>query len=195
MSSRVAGKSGIEPITLQKRNSWAGESDMVKVTAGEFRVFYLLKGGAIMKRILVVLAIAMALFTVSLALAQDKCTVSGEVVYSGDSKIYVCLYNSTSFAAAASRQKDLPPPGFVQIVEANASGKVSFAFNDAPKGDYVVHAFADENSNAKMDCDTQGAAIEPRDFYKPRPHGLYANWYEQKFTVDKDVTGIVLKLH
>jgi len=62
---------------------------MVKVIAGEFRVFYLLKEGAIMKRILVVLAIAMALVTVSLALAQEKCTVSGEVVHSGDSKIYV----------------------------------------------------------------------------------------------------------
>jgi len=36
-------------------DSSAGESEMVKVTAGEFRVFYLLKGGAIMrKRLLVV---------------------------------------------------------------------------------------------------------------------------------------------
>ena len=148
-----------------------------------------------MKRIAIAFALAMALFTVSFALSQDKCTVSGEVVYSGDSNIYVCLHNSTSWTAVATRQKELPPPGFVQIVKVNASGKASFAFNDVPKGEYVVQSFADENSNAKMDRDSGGTAIEPRDFYKPRPQGLYGNWYEQKFTVDKDVTGIVLKLH
>jgi len=75
------------------------------------------------------------------------------------------------------------------------SGKALFTFNEVPKGDYVLQSFADQNSNAKMDMDTQGYAIEPRDFYKPRPQGLYGNWDEQKFTLDKDVTGIVLKLH
>jgi hypothetical protein len=148
-----------------------------------------------MKRIAIAFGLAMALFTASLALAQDRCIVSGEVVYSGDSNIYVCLHNSTTFAAAASRQRELPPPKFVRIVKANVSGKASFAFNDVAMGDYVVQAFADENSNAKMDCDAYGIAIEPRGYCKPMPQGLYANWYEQKFTVDKDVTGIVLKLH
>ena len=148
-----------------------------------------------MKKIVFAFALAIALSVASFAFAQDKCTVSGEVVYSGASNIYVCLHNSTSFAAASSRQRELPPPGFVQIVKANESGKASFAFKDVPKGDYVVQAFADENSNAKMDTDTQGYAIEPRDFYKPRPQDAYANWNEQKFTVDKDITGIMLKLH
>jgi len=148
-----------------------------------------------MKRIIVVCIFAIALPAVSFVFAQDKCTVSGEVVYSGDSNIYVCLLNSTAFAAALGRQKELPPPGFVQIVKGNASGKASFAFKDIPKGEYVVHAFADENSNAKMDADTFGSAIEPRDYYKPMAAAIHANWSEQKFKVDKDVTGIVLKLH
>ena len=148
-----------------------------------------------MKRIVVTLALAMAFSAASLAFAQDKCTISGEVVYSGNSNVYVCLLNSTTFAAALGRQKELPPPGFAQIVKANASGKASFAFKDVPKGEYVVHAFADENSNAKMDTDTFGSPIEPRDYYKPMSAGIHANWSEQKFNVDKDVTGIVLKLH
>jgi len=148
-----------------------------------------------MKRILFAFALAMALSAASLAPAQEQCTVSGEVVYSGASNIYVCLLNSSTFAAAFSRDKELPPPRFVQIVKANPSGKASYAFKGVPKGEYVVYAFADENSNAKMDTDTQGFAIEPRDFYKPRPQEAYASWNEQKFTVDKDVAGIVLKLH
>ena len=148
-----------------------------------------------MKRIVFVLALTMASSAASFALAQDNYTISGEIVYSGDSHIYVCLHNSTSWRAVATRQKELPPPEFVQIVKANSSGKASFAFNDVPKGDYVVLAFADENSNAKLDTDSQGYAIEPRDYYKPRPQEAYASWNEQKFTVDKDITGIALKLH
>ena len=148
-----------------------------------------------MKRVIFAFALAMGLSAASLAFAQDKCTVSGEVVYSGASNICVCLLNSTTFAAALGRQKELPPPGFVQIIKANTSGKASFAFKDVPKGEYVVHAFADENSNAKMDTDTFGSAIEPRDYYKPMSAGIHANWSEQKFNVDKDVTGIVLKLY
>jgi hypothetical protein len=80
-----------------------------------------------MKRIVFVFALTMALSAASLAFAQDKCTVSGEVVYSGDSNIYVLLLNSTTFAPAVGRQKELPPPEFVQIVKAKAAGKASFA--------------------------------------------------------------------
>jgi len=148
-----------------------------------------------MKKIVFAFALAMVLSAASLAFAQDKCSVSGEVMYQGASNIYVCLLNSTTFAAVVGPDKELPPPGFVQIVKANVSGKVSFAFKDVAKGDYVVLAFADENGNAKLDTDSQGFAIEPRDHYKPRPQEAYASWNEQKFTVDKDITGILLKLH
>ena len=146
-----------------------------------------------MKGIVFAFALAMTLSAASVALAQDKCTVSGEVVYSGDSNIYVCLLNSTTFAAAVGREKELPPPGFVQIVKANASGKASFAFKDVPKGDYVVRVFADENNNGKFDADTWGNPLEPVSAYKPAKDG-FANWQDQKFEVDKDVTGIVIKL-
>jgi uncharacterized protein (DUF2141 family) len=146
-----------------------------------------------MKRILFAFALAMALSAASLAFAQDKCTVSGEVVYSGDSNLYVCLLNSKTFAAAWGRQKELPPSEFVQIVKANASGKASFAFKEVPKGEYVVNVFADENNNGKLDTDTWGYTVEPVAGYKPAKNN-YPNWNDQKFDADKDVSGIVVKL-
>ena len=146
-----------------------------------------------MKRIVFAFALARALSVTSVAFAQDKCTVSGEVVYSGDSNLYVCLLNPKTFAAAVGREKELPPPEFVQIVKANASGKASFAFKDVPKGEYVVRVFADENNNGKFDADTWGNQLERVAGYKPSNDG-HANWSEQKFEVDKDTGGIVVKL-
>jgi|GEM_PF-3166079 hypothetical protein len=146
-----------------------------------------------MKRIVFAFTFAIAMSMVSIVYGQEKCTVSGEVVYSGDSNIYVCLLNSTTFAAAVGRQKELPPSGFVQIVKANASGKASFAFKDVPKGEYVVRVFADENNNGKFDADTWGNPLERVAGYKPSKDG-HANWSEQKFEVDKDTGGIVVKL-
>ena len=146
-----------------------------------------------MNRFVFVLALAMALCGGNLASAQDKCTVSGEIVYSGDSNVYVLLLNSTTFPPAVGRQKELPPPEFVQIVKADASGKASFAFKDVPKGEYVVRVFADENDNGKQDADTWGYPLEPVNSYKPPLEG-HSNWSAQKFDADKDITDIVIKL-
>jgi uncharacterized protein (DUF2141 family) len=147
-----------------------------------------------MKRIIVAFALAIALSAASLVLAQNKCTVSGEVAYSGDSSIYVCLLNSKTFAPALGRHKELPPPEFLQIVKANPSGKASFAFKDVPKGEYIVQAFADENNNGRLDTDAMGFPREPLDWYKPVAERFHHSWSEQKFEVDKDVTGIVVNL-
>jgi uncharacterized protein (DUF2141 family) len=147
-----------------------------------------------MKRIVFAFTFAIALSMISTVFAQDRCTVSGEVMYSGNSNIYVCLLNSTTFAAALGRQKELPTPEFVQIVKANASGKASFAFKDVPKGEYVVRVFADENNNGKFDTDTWGYPLESVRSYKPPADGIHSNWSEQKFDADKDVTGIVVNL-
>jgi uncharacterized protein (DUF2141 family) len=146
-----------------------------------------------MKRIVFAFALAMVLSAASFAFAQDKCTVSGEVMYQGASNIYVCLLNPKTFAPAVGREKELPPPEFVQIVKANASGKASFAFKDVPKGEYVVRVFADENNNGKFDADTWGNPLERVSSYKPSKDG-HSNWQDQKFEVEKDVTGIVVKL-
>lgn len=147
-----------------------------------------------MKRIIVAFALAMALSAASLALAQDKCTVSGEVAFSGNSNIYVLLLNSKTFAPAVGRQKEMPPPEFVQIVKATMSGKAFFAFKDVPKGEYVVHVFADENNNGKHDTDAMGFPIEPVRTYRLPADPMLHNWSEQKFAADKDIPDIVIKL-
>ena len=147
-----------------------------------------------MKRIIFVFALAMALCGGNLASAQGNCTVSGEILYSGDSNVYVLLLNSTTFPPAVGRRKELPPPEFVQIVKADASGKASFAFKDVLKGEYVVRVFADENNNGKFDCDAWGYPLEPVKSYKMPVDGIHSNWSEQKFAADKDITDIVVKL-
>jgi len=145
-----------------------------------------------MKRIVFAFIFAIA-FSMVTVYAQDNCTVSGKVVYSGDSNICVYLLNSKAFPTAVGRDKEPPPPEFVQIVKVDASGKASFAFKNVPKGEYVVRVFADKNNNGKLDADTWGYPLEPLNAYKPSKDG-HANWHEQKFEADKDVTDIVVKL-
>jgi uncharacterized protein (DUF2141 family) len=132
--------------------------------------------------------IAVVLFMVCLVFAEDKCTVSGEVLYSKDADIYVCLFSQATWP---SWKRELPPSPFTQTVKASPSGRASFTFKEVPKGDYLIMAFADENKNGKLDCDTAGFFLEPASFYKPSIQ--HTNWYDQKFEVDKDVTGINIK--
>jgi len=141
-----------------------------------------------------ILLFLMVGLTFPAAFAQDKCISSGKIVNSGNSTIYVCLLNSTTFPSAVGRENALPPPEYVQILKPVASGEVSFAFRDVPKADYVVHAFADDNNNGKHDRDAFGFPVEPIRSYKPSPVGTHLSWLEQKFTADKDITDIVIKL-
>jgi uncharacterized protein (DUF2141 family) len=146
-----------------------------------------------MKRIAFAFALAMVVFATRMAFAQDKCTVSGEVVYSGDAVIHVLLLNATTFPANVGRDKALPPPEFVQMLKVNAAGKASFAFINVPKGEYVVRVYADKNNNGKFDTDAWGFPLEPISAHK-MPKNDFTNWNEQKFVADKDVTDIVVKL-
>ena len=145
-----------------------------------------------MKKIVIAIALTMVLSTAGFVFAEDKYSVSGEVIYSGESNIYVCLHTMKTFA---SFRKELPPPGFMQIVKADVAGKAPFSIEDVPKGEYLIHIFVDENNNGKFDCDTWGYPIEPACMYKPPLIKMHTNWYDQKFEVDSDVTGLVLKLH
>ena len=135
-------------------------------------------------------AIALVLSMAFFVCAEDKCIVSGEVAYSGDENIYVCLHNQETFV---NWKKEFPPAGFMRIVKANSSGKASFVFDEIPKGEYLIFSFVDENNNGKLDCDTEGWPEELNCTFKP--FSIEAgghNWYGQKFEVDKDITGIVV---
>jgi uncharacterized protein (DUF2141 family) len=146
-----------------------------------------------MKRILTVFVLAIALSFVSFVFGQDEYTVSGDVAYSKDATFYVCLHTLKTI------QKWLlamPAGSFTQTVKTNPSGKASFTFKGVPKGEYILVAFADENGNGKMDKTTWGSCAEPLWVYKRYPTGsahVIQDWSQQKFVVDKDVTGITLK--
>ena len=146
-----------------------------------------------MKKIGIATVIAMALSIAGVVLvsAQDKYTVSGEVKYSEESSIYVCLHNQNTFRSFTGPEKKMPPPGFVKIVKADTSGRAPFAFTDVPKGEYLIIVFADENNNGKLDLDAFGFKLEPTCSYKVPKH--FWNWNDEKFEVDKDITGLVLR--
>jgi hypothetical protein len=80
--------------------------------------------------------LAVGLLAVSLVFAEDKCTVSGDVVYSKEADIFVCLHNKQTF----HEWKILPPGSFTQKIKANPSGEASFTFKDVLKGDYLIIA-------------------------------------------------------
>jgi len=93
-----------------------------------------------MKRIIFVFVLTVACVCSQSCLAQDKCTVSGEVMYSKDSNIYVCLLNSKTFGAFVGRQKELPPSGIHKIVKTMPTGKASLRLGGS-KGEYAYNSF------------------------------------------------------
>jgi len=116
--------------------------------------------------------------------------VSGEAAYSKAATIYVCLHTQQTFV---SYKFAMPAGSFTQTIKANSSGKASFTFKGVPKGEYIIVAFADENGNGKMDLTMYGLSVEPLWVYKEISKGQKLQWSDQKFVVDKDVTGITLK--
>ena len=120
--------------------------------------------------------------------AQDKFSVSGEVVYSGTDSIYVCLHTEETLEKFT---KALPPQAFVQVVKATSSGRATFKLVEIPKGDYVLMVFIDKNNNGKFDCDDWGRPIEP--FLMHKTYRIFLSWIDQRFEVDKDVSGIELE--
>ena len=127
----------------------------------------------------------------AIAYAEDKFTISGEVIFSGDEDIYVSLL---TYEAYKNFKKERPPAPFTQIFKANPerkkTGRTPFKFVGVPKGSYCIISFLDENKNGKMDYDRWWFAEEPETTYKD---SLYPTWNDWKFEVDKDITGIELK--
>jgi uncharacterized protein (DUF2141 family) len=124
-----------------------------------------------------------------MASSQDVYKISGEVIYSGTNNIYICLYNQETWP---SYRKELPPIPYTIITKSNGSGKANFMFSGVPKGDYIIIVFIDENDNGKLDRDPMGWATEPLNSFKPSQSGV-ANWSDQKFAVDKDITELSIR--
>jgi uncharacterized protein (DUF2141 family) len=130
------------------------------------------------------------------AYAEEKCSISGQVAFTGHETVYVSLYTLETFA---NLKKSLPSPPFSQKITPNPeqikTGRVSFTFSGIPKRSYCIIAFQDLDNNGKLTCDTWGKIEEPICFYKEIFCDLsFANWNDVKFELVSDITGIIMKL-
>jgi uncharacterized protein (DUF2141 family) len=131
------------------------------------------------------------------AYAEEKCSISGQVTFSGQEDIYLSLYTIENFP---QYKKTLPPEPFVKRIKPSPeqikAGRLSFTFSGVPKGTYCIVAFQDVDNNGTLTCDTWGQIGEPNCYYKV-PTGFSwgtPNWNNVKFEVDKDISGIIMKL-
>jgi uncharacterized protein (DUF2141 family) len=132
----------------------------------------------------------------SSAYAADNYSLSGEVTFSGHEDIYLSIYTIENFP---QYKKSLPSEPFVKKIKPNAeqrkAGRVSFTFSGVLKGAYCIIAFQDVDNNGTLTCDNWGKIEEPICFYKEiLIHLSFADWNDVKFELDKDISGIVMKL-
>jgi len=143
------------------------------------------------------LFLGILLMASAFAHAEEKCSLSGQITFSGHETIYISIYTLEEFA---NLKKSLPSPPFLQKITPNPeqikAGRVSFTFSGVPKGTYCIVTFQDVDNNGKLTCDTWGQIEEPLCFYKePADLGLGTpNWHNVKFDVVSDITGIIMKL-
>ena len=135
------------------------------------------------------------------AYAQERFSVSGVVIFSGDDDIHVSLLTYEAFKnykltyGAYKSIKERPPAPFTQIFKANPerkkTGRTPFKFVGVPKGSYCINSFLDENKNGKIHY-IYYLATEPECWFKDFPMGS-PSWVNVKFEVDKDITGIKIE--
>ncbi len=129
------------------------------------------------------------------AYGEDKFTVSGEVTFQYDGDVYICLLTMEEF-------RDFNIPGHelsqspCKVIQMNTDlkkvGKVSFTFDNIPKGTYCVFTYQDVNMNGKTDFENY-ALSEPWGSYKENIPNMPV-WGVVKFDLEKDITGIKIEM-
>ncbi len=129
--------------------------------------------------------------------AEDKFTVSGEVTiqYDYDGEIYICLLTMEELRVLLIPGHKLSesPCKIIQMNTAlKKAGKVSFTFDNIPKGTYCVFTYWDVNMNGEADRKGYDF-IEPWGSYKETVHRI-PPWVIIKFDLEKDITGITIQM-
>jgi hypothetical protein len=132
----------------------------------------------------------------SFAFAEENYTLSGEVTFSFDGDIYVCLVNMEGWRDFQTPGHELTPQK-CKVIKMNAdlkgAGTVPFRFDSVPKGTYGIVALQDVNNNGKVDF-ANYVISEPWGTYKETPAGKAWTWNELKFDLEKDITGIKIQM-
>jgi len=126
------------------------------------------------------------------AYAGDRYTLSGDVTFQDEGNIYICLLTMEEFRNfTIPRHKLSESP--CKIVQMNPdlkkAGKVSFRFENVPKGTYCVFAYQDVNMNGEVDFDYIYTMNEPWGTYR-EPWPGSPTWAKIGFDLNKDITGI-----
>ena len=129
------------------------------------------------------------------AYGEEKFTISGEVTFQYDGNIYICLLTSEEFRDfnISGHKLSESPCKVVQMnTDLKKAGKVSFTFDNVPKGTYCVFTYQDVNMNGEVD--RIGFHFnEPWGSYKEDIH-LYPHWGIIKFDLEKDIAGITIEM-
>ena len=129
------------------------------------------------------------------AYAEEKFTVSGEVSFQYDGDIYICLLTMEEFRDFNKPRHELSQSP-CKVTHMNTAlkkaGKVSFTFDNIPKGTYCVLTYQDVNMNGKTDFENY-AISEPWGSYKETAHSIPV-WGMVKFDLESDITGIKIKM-
>ena len=73
------------------------------------------------------------------------------------------------------------------------AGKVSFTFDNIPKGTYSVFTYQDVNMNGQVDF-TGHSPNEPWGSYKEETMGMLPSWSVVKFDLERDIAGIKIEM-
>jgi uncharacterized protein (DUF2141 family) len=142
------------------------------------------------------LFVGILLMVSAFAYAEEKCSISGEVTFQYDGDIYICLLTMEEFRDFnIPRHKLSESP--CKVIQMNTAlkkaGKVSFTFDNVPKGTYCVFTYQDVNMNGEVDFENY-RMIEPWGSFKEGAIGLSPIWGKVKFDLVKDITGITIEM-
>ena len=130
------------------------------------------------------------------AYAEEKFTVSGEVTFQYDGDIYICLLTMEEFQDFHSPRHELSQSP-CKVIHMNAdlkkAGKVSFTFDNIPKGTYCVFTYQDVNMNGEVDIEAYDID-EPWRSYKEAFIEGSPTWRKIKFDLMKDIAGITIEM-
>ena len=132
----------------------------------------------------------------SVAFAEENYKLSGEVTFSYDGDIYLCLLNMEGWRDFQTPRHELSQLK-CKVIKMNAdlrgAGKVSFKFDSVPKATYCIVALQDVNNNGKADFENY-IISEPWGTYRNLGIGISTSWDNVKFDLEKDITGIKIQM-
>jgi uncharacterized protein (DUF2141 family) len=150
------------------------------------------QGGAEMRLIKIIVAL---ILLASVAYAEEKFTISGEVSFQKDGDIYICLFTKDEFLDYPKHKLTRPQCQRVSMnSDVKKEGKVSFKFDSVTKGTYCIVTFQDVNMNQKIDI-VGFTTTEPRSSYKEQITPMECLiWDEIKFDLTKDLKDIKIQM-